>query len=379
MDEPGLGRLRRGPSQDVEHAGQLPQWESIEINAVLAERPLGVRFYEAGKTIAFKAADIQPNVPPGKSTIRLRSIDFQSDFEHGDGTEKKAYEKRAFYFPRYRYRWPEQVWEKKGYGFGDDVYVNVMSKGRATTDGISPGATNPDGLDCFAGRTIIFCRHPAHTKPASTTIEVGGAWSSGDVATVDVDGTSVTYTVTSDDVTAPPGIPDAALYIRGQVARGIESAINGSVPMSKKVTAFASFGKVAVRSTKSGAEGDDTPVSVTSVGAGVLTLSSPTLSGGGFGSESKQAILSTFTHELGHAFGFPHKCGYYTFEEPAGTSCTMNYSVSWLYKLGTHLNPSARQVDRFVTGKEGRNFCAHHTRGIRLVQLEKNLAIWKWE
>lgn len=357
----------------------LPQWESIVINAVLAERPLGVRFYEAGKTIAFKAADIQPNVPAGKSTIRLRSIDFQSDFEHGDGTEKKAYEKRAFYFPRYRYRWPEQVWERKGYGFGDDVYVNVMSKGRATTGGISPGASNPDGFDCFAGRTIIFCRHPSYTKPASARVEVGGTWSSGDLATVDVDGTSVSYTVTANALTVPPGVPDPALYVHGQIARGIESAINGSAVMSKKATAFATFGKVAVSSIKNGADGDGTPMSVASVGTGTLTLSSPILTGGGFDDKSRQEIVSTFTHELGHAFGFPHKCGYHTFEQPAGTACAMNYTVSWLYKLGTHLNPSARQVERFVTGREGRHFCAHHTRGIRLVQLEKNLAMWKWK
>ena len=361
----------------------LPQWESLEINAVVRERPMGVRFHEGGKTIGFRARDILPNVPPGKSTIRLRSIDFQSDFEPGDGSEKKAYEKRAFYFPRYRYRWPEQVWEKKGYGFPDDVYVNVVSMGSATTDGISPSVANPAGFDCFAGRTIIFSRHPAHTKRSTAIIEVGGGWSRGDVITVTVDGISATYKVAVSDVTVPPGVPDRDLYVRGQVARGIEGAINGSTALLKKATAIANFGKVAVRSTKTGAKGDGTPISIAQAPApgstGVLTLSGPHLTGGGFDEAARQEILATFTHELGHAFGFPHKCGYHASEKTPGTSCTMNYDVTWLYKLGTHLVPAAREVERFGPGNKGRSFCAHHTRGIRLVQLEKNLAIWKWK
>ena len=359
----------------------LPQWESLEINAVVRERPMGVRFYEGGKTIGFRARDIQPNVPPGKSTIRLRGIDFQSDFEPADGTEKRAYEKRAFYFPRYRYRWPERIWEKKGYGFPDDAYVSVLSKGSATTDGISPAVANPAGLDCFAGRTIIFSRHPAHTKRSTATIDVGGTWSIGDMITVSVDGMSATYKVTARDLTVPAGVSDPDLFVRGQVARGIESAINGFSPLSKKATAIASFGKVAVRSTKIGANGDGTPIAVATVSraGGLGTLTSPVLTGGGFDDASRQEILSTFTHELGHAFGFPHKCGYHTYEKTPGTSCTMNYNVSWLYKLGTHLDPAAREVERFGPGDEGRNFCAHHTRGIRLVKLEKNLAIWKWK
>jgi hypothetical protein len=56
----------------------------------------------------------------------------------------------------------------------------------------------------------------------------------------------------------------------------------------------------------------------------------------------------------------------------------MNYPNTWLYKLGTHRDPAAREVLRFETGKNGNNFCARHTRGIRLVQLEDNPVIWTW-
>jgi hypothetical protein len=168
----------------------------------------------------------------------------------------------------------------------------------------------------------------------------------------------------------------------GQVARGIEAAINAHPVFSTQVAAVASFGRVRINSKKAGTAGDGTAISVTPDATtgrpGVLTLSSQVLTGSGFSDDAKREIVQVFTHELGHAFGFPHKCGYNTFEKPAGTSCTMNYFHSWLYKLGTHLDPAGREVERFGPGKEGNNFCAHHTIGIRLGQLEKNPVIWKW-
>jgi hypothetical protein len=354
----------------------LPQWESIVVDGVLTEQPLAVSFFEAGKTIAFMVSGLDANVPRGKSTIRLLPIDFQSDFEPADGSWNKAYAQRALYFPRYRYRWPEKVWERKGYGFPDDVYVNIVSRGAAITAGISPEVTDGAGVEYFAGRTVVFVRHPSFTKPAESDLKVEGSWAVGDDITVTVDGTAASYRVAASDVTVPVGAPDAALYVRGQVARGIEATINSHPVLSTKVSALAAFGKIRVRSAALGAAGNG--ATITATPAGRLTLTSPTLAGGGFDDEARREIVQVFTHELGHAFGFPHKCGYNTFESAPGTSCTMNYFHTWLYKLGSHLDSAAREVERFGPGKKGNDFCAHHTRGIRLGRLEDNPVIWSW-
>jgi hypothetical protein len=82
-------------------------------------------------------------------------------------------------------------------------------------------------------------------------------------------------------------------------------------------------------------------------------------------------FLSVMVHELGHAFGFPHKCGYHTWED-VDTSCAMNYPITWLYEAGT------RTIRRFFPGTEGNHMCARHLHGIRRVHLEDNPAMWKW-
>jgi hypothetical protein len=90
------------------------------------------------------------------------------------------------------------------------------------------------------------------------------------------------------------------------------------------------------------------------------------------GTFNRLKALTTIVHELGHAFGFPHKCGYNSWQDPATTSCSMNYSISWLYQPGT------RTLQRFVTGTEGQHMCARHVHGIRMVHVEDNPAMWTW-
>jgi hypothetical protein len=82
--------------------------------------------------------------------------------------------------------------------------------------------------------------------------------------------------------------------------------------------------------------------------------------------------IATIVHEFTHAFGFPHKCGYYSWQMPAKDSCSMNYFSTWLYASGT------RNIQRFVYGDSGAHLCARHLAGVREVHLEDNPAIWKW-
>ena len=147
----------------------------------------------------------------------------------------------------------------------------------------------------------------------------------------------------------------------------------------------------------------------------------------GSSAEQEHKMLTTIVHEFGHAFGFPHKCGYYTYEEPATRSCSMNYSNSWLFELDSGNQytvqsgdtlasiarahrlrhwyliyehprnaafrekrpnpgrikvgdqiwiPEPRQLQRFETGNEGVHFCGRHLDGIRRMHLEDNPALW---
>lgn len=86
----------------------------------------------------------------------------------------------------------------------------------------------------------------------------------------------------------------------------------------------------------------------------------------------KADALGTIVHEFAHAFGYPHKCGYYSWEDPPKKTCSMNYFSTWLYA------PTTRTLQRFVYGESGVHLCTRHLSGIREVHLEDNPAMWKW-
>jgi len=90
------------------------------------------------------------------------------------------------------------------------------------------------------------------------------------------------------------------------------------------------------------------------------------------GLRKKGKLLYTVMHELGHAFGYAHKCGHYTADESTRSSCAMNYGSTWLYE------PGGFRTYRFNTGTQSYDrFCARHLAGIRQVHLEDNPALWK--
>ncbi len=92
----------------------------------------------------------------------------------------------------------------------------------------------------------------------------------------------------------------------------------------------------------------------------------------GAASLDESDAVGTIVHEFTHAFGYPHKCGYYGWPRPLSFSCAMNYFLTWLYAVGT------RNLQRFVYGESGAHLCAKHLAGVREVHLEDNPAIWKW-
>jgi hypothetical protein len=93
---------------------------------------------------------------------------------------------------------------------------------------------------------------------------------------------------------------------------------------------------------------------------------------GGATDLDEDEALATVVHEFTHAFGYPHKCGFYGWPQPPATSCSMNYFQSWLYAVGT------RVPQRFTPGKVAPDLCSKHLAGVREVHIEDNPAMWKW-
>jgi len=245
------------------------QWfDIIVIPQHLPKTAASIRLKEGNDSIDwFSMGQMNATPGPGFCTLFPASIDFNSDFEAGDGWigdherggRGGIYDRFDVRFPSHTISYPGRNRRLDGYGFPlspAKVEVEVYTAGGGGTGGIST-FVRKGGKDYFAGRTMIFSRNRAYlfqVWPMSTTI-----------------------------------------------------------------------------------------------------------------------LESTIVHEFTHAFGFPHKCGFHTYQDPAKYSCAMNYFHSWLYAPGT------RTLQRFVAGEENGHLCAAHLNGLRTVHLEDNPALWEWK
>jgi hypothetical protein len=75
--------------------------------------------------------------------------------------------------------------------------------------------------------------------------------------------------------------------------------------------------------------------------------------------------LQVMVHELVHAFGMPHKCGYFDFRTPRVETCCMNYSPNWMVDDQRKLIPG-------TSGKVGMDLCGRHIKEVRRVRLQDN-------
>lgn len=89
-------------------------------------------------------------------------------------------------------------------------------------------------------------------------------------------------------------------------------------------------------------------------------------------------ITATVTHEFAHAFGMPHKCGFWDFKTPRKESCCMNYFSHWLLVPGT-TNELAPFFAGVLTTENlmGASLCARHAMEIRRVHLKRNRGL-RW-
>ncbi|MBK8258710.1 MAG: hypothetical protein IPK82_39390 [Polyangiaceae bacterium] len=79
-------------------------------------------------------------------------------------------------------------------------------------------------------------------------------------------------------------------------------------------------------------------------------------------------VVRTIAHELVHAFGMPHKCGYYDYKNPREHTCHMNYSPNWMLDASRQLIPGS-------SDHIGNNMCGRHLKEVRRVHLEDNLGL----
>ncbi|MGK4005696.1 hypothetical protein WMF31_23920 [Sorangium sp. So ce1036] len=84
----------------------------------------------------------------------------------------------------------------------------------------------------------------------------------------------------------------------------------------------------------------------------------------------EQRTLHTIVHELTHAFGMPHKCGYFDFRTPREATCCMNYRTHWMIDEEQQLIPG-------TAGRVGNDMCGRHVKEIRRVRLENNRGL-RW-
>ncbi|WP_437281772.1 hypothetical protein WME90_14835 [Sorangium sp. So ce375] len=84
----------------------------------------------------------------------------------------------------------------------------------------------------------------------------------------------------------------------------------------------------------------------------------------------EQGTLHTIVHELTHAFGMPHKCGYFDYRSPRQTTCCMNYRSHWMVDADQQLIPG-------TDGKVGNDLCGRHVKETRRVRLENNRGL-RW-
>ena len=262
--------------------------------------------------------------------------------------------------------------------------LKIFRPGAVFTDGISPTLSS-GGDDFFGGRTVIFTQTPSHAAsfvpepddPAVTEIAGAGSFAAGRDVYIRVslvnghgetspsDPFKFPGTTASDQFSVPsPTLTPWHAALAGANAVTGYNVYEADVSAGAAAPPRTSFKKVNAALVPIG-----TPTLVNNTAAGAAPhFNTAAITPAIAVSDFDSGVLETVVHEFTHAFGMPHKCGYWNWRTPRQKSCCMNYFDTWLVDAAFKLLPN-------TVGKQGNDMCGRHLMEVRRVHLERNTAL----
>ena len=236
---------------------------------------------------------------------------------------------------------------------------------------------NNGGTDYFAGRTVLFtvCPSyayravPAPSKPTVARNAGAGSFAAGRdvyIVTTLVNGNGET----SASMAAGPvgtsandqiAVTSPTLSASIRALSGTDAVTGYNLYEADVATGGAAPVPSAFKQVNSAVVAIGTAASVNNTGSGSAppTANKATITTPAVHEDFNVSVIQTVVHEFIHAFGMPHKCGYWdwrTPRRPNGHSCCMNYFNTWLVDSAFHPLPN-------TVRKQGNDVCGRTSDG----------------
>jgi hypothetical protein len=304
-----------------------------------------------------------------------------------DGKIEHAYKSKRWYFPQHERHAKHGPLVAGSGGFrvppagSGGARVEISGPGAVVTSGYSP---DPPLDGYFGGRTVIFTKFYEvdrvfePDKPNVLSFPTAGAFAAGRDVYLR---TTLVNSHGETDMSDPFVVKGTAGSERIMVlspfltpwhsslgAGNVPTAYNvyeADVPAGSPAPPSSAFKRAA-----SAALGTPAPVDDTATGGGPPAVNTAAITPSVPSPNIYTHVVSTIVHEFTHAFGMPHKCGYWDWRTPRNQSCCMNYFDTWMIGF-----PPAFKLLENTVGKKGNHMCGRHLMEVRRVHLERNKAL----